>query len=96
MQHKKETPQNEPVRLVNVDGNYQLGLVTGILEKNDIPYFIKDSGVGGYMRVYSNYSIYGADIFVSPEHLERARELTDLILLDNQECIPDDGELEEL
>lgn len=35
--HKKEKDASEPVILMNVAGNYELGLVKSILEEHQIP-----------------------------------------------------------
>ena len=38
--HKKEKDASEPVILMNVAGNYELGLVKSILEEHQIPCFM--------------------------------------------------------
>lgn len=42
------------------------------------------------MRVYAGGSIFGTDIYVAPENLEEARELLDVLVLDNMEEVPED------
>lgn len=42
------------------------------------------------MRVYAGGSIFGTDIYVAPENLEEARELLDILVLDNVEEVPED------
>ena len=51
--HKKEKDASEPVILMNVAGNYELGLVKSILEEHQIPCFMQDHATGGYMRLYA-------------------------------------------
>ena len=44
--HKKEKDASEPVILMNVAGNYELGLVKSILEEHQIPCFMQDHATG--------------------------------------------------
>ncbi|RHQ91695.1 hypothetical protein DWX83_07405 [Ruminococcus sp. AF21-42] len=81
--HKKEKDASEPVILMNVAGNYELGLVKSILEEHQIPCFLQDHATGGYMRLYAASSLYGTDIYVSPADLDRARELTSVLDLEH-------------
>ncbi|MDO4273140.1 MAG: DUF2007 domain-containing protein [Eubacteriales bacterium] len=90
---KKDKDKNEPVLLITVDSNYQLGLVRSILEENKIPCLAQDRASGGYMRVYAGGSIFGTDIYVAPENEDKARELLNVLDLDNTEGIPDEEEL---
>lgn len=87
---KQNKTDKEPVLLTTVSSNYQLGLVQSILEEHHIPCLAQDRASGGYMRVYAGGSIFGADIYVAPENLEEARELLDILVLDNVEEVPED------
>lgn len=87
---KQNKTNSEPVLLTTVSSNYQLGLVQSILEEHNIPCLAQDRASGGYMRVYAGGSIFGTDIYVAPENLEEARELLDVLVLDNMEEVPED------
>ncbi len=87
---KQNKTDREPVLLTTVSSNYQLGLIQSILEEHHIPCLAQDRASGGYMRVYAGGSIFGTDIYVAPENLEEARELLDILVLDNMEEIPED------
>lgn len=87
---KQNKINSEPVLLTTVSSNYQFGLVQSILEEHNIPCLAQDRASGGYMRVYAGGSIFGTDIYVSPENLEEARELLDVLVLDNMEEVPED------
>ena len=87
---KQNKINSEPVLLTTVSSNYQLGLVQSILEEYNIPCLAQDRASGGYMRVYAGGSIFGTDIYVAPENLEEARELLDVLVLDNMEEVPED------
>lgn len=87
---KQNKINSEPVLLTTVSSNYQLGLVQSILQEHNIPGLAQDRASGGYMRVYAGGSIFGTDIYVAPENLEEARELLDVLVLDNMEEVPED------
>jgi hypothetical protein len=46
-----------------------------VLRDEEIPFVKKDRGSGGAVRIISGYSMYGTDLFVAPEDLERASAL---------------------
>lgn len=74
---KKEKRANEinTVLLRTTNNNLELNLIKELLEQNEIPYIIKDHGIGGYMRIISGDSIYGTDILVEESIIERAESL---------------------
>lgn len=74
---KKEKGSNEinTVLLRTTNNNIELNIIKELLEQNEIPYIIKDHGVGGYMRIISGDSIYGTDILVEESIIERAESL---------------------
>ena len=74
---KKENGSNEinPVLLRTTNNNIELNIIKEVLEQNEIPYIIKDHGIGGYMRIISGDSIYGTDILVEESQIERAESL---------------------
>lgn len=65
----------ELVTLTEVDNEFELGIVTAILEDNRIPYILKNKGSGGYMRIVTGSSPFGTSIMVEKSMLEIAREL---------------------
>ena len=93
--NKKEKDANEPVFLLTVDSSYQLGMVENILSGHGIPCLAQDRATGGYMRIYAGGSIFGTDIYVSPDNLEKAKELLSVLDLSNPEAVPDEEELAE-
>lgn len=82
---KQKKKSEEPVILTTVSSNYQLGLIKSILEENHIPCLMQDRGSGGYMRLYAGGSIFGTDIYVSPDNLEIAKELIKVISSEQEE-----------
>ena len=52
-------------------------LVTGALEQQGIPHFIKEKGPG---RVYCSGAIMGADLYVPGEFLETAMDIAEDVL----------------
>lgn len=74
---KKEKGSNEinTVLLRTTNNNIELNIIKELLEENQIPYIIKDHGIGGYMRIISGDSIYGTDILVEESVIERAESL---------------------
>lgn len=83
----------EPELLITVNSNYHIGIIQSILEENGIPCLVQDRNVGGYMRLYAGNSIFGTDIYVSPENMEKAKELLEVLNLDENPDVPDEEEL---
>lgn len=65
----------ELVTLIESDNEFELGIVTAILDDNSIPYILKNKGSGGYMRIVTGSSPFGTSIMVEKSTLERAMEL---------------------
>lgn len=78
---KKEDPELAIVR--TAADNYELGVIGAILDENQIPYMVKDRESGNYMKIVMGMSIFGSDIIVSKDNLDRAKEL--LSVLDVEE-----------
>ena len=68
-------------------------IICGILEEEQIPFLAKDRGAGEAVRVVTGYSMYGCDIYVPTELLEKANALLDDYR--NGEPVFDDGEIVE-
>ena len=70
------TYQSDLMVLKIVKNNIELILWKGILEANDIPYIIRDHGVGGYMRIISGSTgLFQSDILVHKTAYEVAKEI---------------------
>lgn len=63
--------------LTTVHDNVELSILRSILEGEEIPYRVRERGSGGVVKVIAGYSMYGSDIFVPAELLEKATELLD-------------------
>ncbi|NLW41142.1 MAG: DUF2007 domain-containing protein [Tissierellia bacterium] len=63
------------VLLKTVYSKVELNFIENLLNEHNIPYILKDYGSGGYMRIYSGYSIYGTDILVEKSMFEKANTL---------------------
>lgn len=55
--------------------NPSLILARSLLEDAGIPYLCRDRGAGGAVRVIAGYSLFGTDLFVKNEDLDRALSL---------------------
>ena len=84
---KKDAKQKETeiVRLYITSDPCQLGLVCGVLKENGLPFLLKDRGTGGYLRVVSGISVFGTEILVNKDDLEKAKELMLGIGIDPEE-----------
>ncbi|WFA10161.1 DUF2007 domain-containing protein [Tissierella sp. Yu-01] len=74
--------QKEKVELVllkTANNNFELDIIKGVLEDNQIPYLIQEKGIGSYMKIITGNSIYGTDIFVDKSVYETARNIIDSI-----------------
>ena len=73
---------SEKVKLVTLrttSDEFQMGMITSILEDNNIPFIIKDPGSGGYMRIISGSSPFSTDIMVDEDSFEIANSLLEQI-----------------
>lgn len=51
-------------------------MLQDLLRQEQIPVLVRDeAGVGGYMKIYMGYSIYGETLYVHQEDFVRAQEL---------------------
>ena len=51
-------------------------MLQDLLRQAQIPVLVQDeAGVGGYMKIYMGYSIYGETLYVHQEDFARAQEL---------------------
>jgi hypothetical protein len=70
-------------------------MITGLLEDAGIPSYIKDRGIGGYLKIYMGYTIYGQDIYVNQESYDKAKELLDFYFSSNQEIAESENDFPE-
>ncbi len=82
----------ELINLISVTGNYELAVIEGILDDNNIPFVLNDRGSGSAMRLYFGGSIFGSDILVSKRDYEKAKDLIEGISFDDIES----GQLEDI
>lgn len=67
------------VLLRTVNNNIEFNLIKALLEDNDIPYLVKDYGVGGYMRIIGGDSFTRTDILVEKSFYEKANNILEQI-----------------
>ena len=75
--------------LTTAHDNVELSILRSILEAEEIPYRVRERGSGGVVKVIAGYSMYGSDIFVPAELLDKATELLDASC--NGEVIEEDA-----
>ena len=62
-----------------------------VLRDEEIPFVKKDRGSGAAVRIITGYSMYGTDLLVAPEDLEKATELMKA-LFDVEEVVESEDE----
>ncbi|MGI6069311.1 MAG: DUF2007 domain-containing protein [Blautia sp.] len=65
----------EEVRLYTTQDWIQADIIIEALRRNQIPAYRQGIGSGGLMDIYGGNSIYGEDIFVGSQDVERAVEV---------------------
>ena len=63
--------------LLSTSDNIQTNLLQSMLAESEIPFLVKNQGMGTYLKVFSGQSFYPTDIYVNPEDYDRAKELLD-------------------
>ena len=74
---EKHSRDIEMIVLKTTNNSIELNFIKNLLDENDIPYMLKDHGVGGYMRIATGSSLYGTDIFVERSTFEKAKGVLD-------------------
>ncbi|MHB8130734.1 MAG: putative signal transducing protein [Mobilitalea sp.] len=69
--------QSEPCILASNVSQLDATMICALLEDAGIPFFIKDRGSGGYLKIYMGFTVYGQDIYVYRICYEDAKELLD-------------------
>lgn len=72
---KKEEEKIELVLAITTKDNYETSVVKSALEEENIPYFIQERGMGGYMKIYMGFSVYGSDIYIPKQQEEKVKEI---------------------
>ncbi|MGJ0845051.1 DUF2007 domain-containing protein [Tissierella praeacuta] len=75
----KQSSEIDLVLLRTTNNNFELGIIKGILDDNNIPYIVKNYGAGGYMRIISGDSSYRTDILVEKSDYNQANEILEQI-----------------
>ena len=84
------SPHDDSVELLTtVHDNVELAVLRSILEGEGIPYMVRERGSGSSVRIIAGFSMYGTDVFVPKDALERAKEI--LEEYKNAEPVEEDG-----
>ena len=67
---------------VSTDNAISAEMAAGLLQKEEIPCYIKDLETGDYLSIYMGYSVFGKEIYVDEEDYERAKRLLDSVTPD--------------
>jgi len=68
--------ESRPVKLCSVRSRIEAEMMIDILKQNRIPSYRKPIGSAEVMDIYTGNSIYGEDIFVNQNDIDRAKEVT--------------------
>lgn len=82
---KDNKSEIELVLLHSTNDEFELLIIKGLLEENNIPYIIKDNGAGAYMRLYTGGSIFGTDILIEKSQVEEASRILEDIFIEDEE-----------
>lgn len=74
---KKELPRTQIVLLTTAADDFQLGIIKSVLQENGVPFLLRDRESGNYMRFLAGTSIFGTDMLVNAEDLQKAGKLLD-------------------
>lgn len=85
---------SKPCLLTTVYQKNEAAMLGALLEDSGIPYFIKERGNGGYLKIYMGYTIFGEEIYVNENQYEQAKELVDLYFSHNEDIL-DEGNLDD-
>lgn len=75
---KEKAPDDPPVCLIADADSLELGMVTGLFKKHNIPFLTKEhEPVGGLFRIGLGDSPFGMEIWINRSDQTRAMELLD-------------------
>ena len=63
------------VFLVTVSNSYEFSIVRGILDDNNIPFLVRDEGIGDFLRISTGAVLSAIHVFVNKIDLEKSRNL---------------------
>lgn len=75
---KKQTADNiEPTFVVGISNTVLCEIFKDLLKENNIPFICRQNGAGGYIKVLTGGFLVTDNIYVRPEHYNKAKELYD-------------------
>ena len=77
IQKENQSDDLELILLKTASSNHELNLIKNLLDEHEIPYILKDHGIGGYMRIVAGSSLYGTDILVEKLAFEKSKAILD-------------------
>lgn len=83
---RRETPRPpmENLELLRTAANeVELSMIRGLLDENSIPYVTRERDGASYLRVMAGYTMFGVDVYVDRNDLDRAGELLGVYLSGN-------------
>lgn len=85
----KDGNNNQDLELVVlkfINNEYELQLTKAILDDNEIPFIVKNQGIGGYMKIIGGRSsMYKTEILVEESMFDKAKAILDDVFLDTRE-----------
>lgn len=67
--------ESKPVKLCSVGSRMEAEMMIDILKQNQIPSYRKPIGSAEVMDIYAGNSMFGEDIFVNQDDVDRAKEV---------------------
>ena len=86
----KPAHDEDLVLLRTFHDDVSVNMAEEVLADEGILFVKKDRGSGGAVRLITGYSMYGTDILVAPDDLEKAKELMESLF--DVDSIAEDGE----
>ncbi|MDR7854974.1 putative signal transducing protein [Tissierella sp.] len=71
----------ELVLLRIANNNFELDLIKSLLDEDNISYIIKEPGIGGYMKIITGQTLYGASVLVEKSFYEKANAVLEGIII---------------
>lgn len=69
----------KPVKVCSCADRVQADMITETLNEQGIPAYSESKGSGDYMNIYMGTSMFGNDIYVNEEDVERAKEIISVL-----------------
>lgn len=69
----------KPVKVCSCADRVQADMITVTLNEQGIPAYSESKGSGDYMNIYMGTSMFGNDIYVNEEDVERAKEIISVL-----------------